>query len=179
MELTKEITLDYIKSQIRTIPDFPSPGINFKDITTIIKDGEMLRYLTGLLYDIYKDKNITKVVGIESRGFILGAGLAANLNAGFVPLRKCGKLPAKTYSESYELEYGKNTVEIHQDALSPHDVVLIHDDLLATGGTAKAALSLVKRFRVKAVYFNFLCELDFLKGRQKFNECEVKSLIHF
>ena len=127
-----------IKS-IREIPDFPIPGILFYDVTTLFKDPWCLQELSNVMFDMYKDKGITKVIGIESRGFIMGPILATRLNAGFVPIRKPGKLPAETLEASYDKEYGKDTVQIHKDALDENDVVLIHDDLLATGGTMKAA----------------------------------------
>ena len=132
-----------IKS-IREVPDFPIPGILFYDVTTLFKDPWCLQELSNIMFDMYKDKGITKVIGIESRGFIMGPILATRLNAGFVPIRKPGKLPAETLEASYDKEYGKDTVQIHKDALDENDVVLIHDDLLATGGTMKAACELAK-----------------------------------
>ena len=135
-----------IKS-IREIPDFPIPGILFYDVTTLFKDPWCLQELSDVMFDMYKDKGITKVIGIESRGFIMGPILATRLNAGFVPIRKPGKLPAETLEASYDKEYGKDTVQIHKDALDENDVVLIHDDLLATGGTMKAACELVKMLK--------------------------------
>lgn len=137
-----------IKS-IREIPDFPIPGILFYDVTTLFKDPWCLQELSDVMYEMYKDKGITKVVGIESRGFIMGPILATRLNAGFIPIRKPGKLPAGTIEESYDKEYGKDTVQIHKDALDENDVVLLHDDLLATGGTMKAACELVKKLKPK------------------------------
>ena len=132
-----------IKS-IREIPDFPIPGILFYDVTTLFKDPWCLQELSNIMFEMYKDKGITKVVGIESRGFIMGPILATRLNAGFIPIRKPGKLPAEVIEESYDKEYGTDTVQIHKDALDENDVVLLHDDLLATGGTMKAACELVK-----------------------------------
>lgn len=169
-----------IKNSVRNIPDFPIPGIQFKDVTTLFKDAEILQELTDGLFEMYKDKEITKVVGIESRGFILGPLLAYKLNAGFIPIRKPGKLPAATFEETYEKEYGVDAIQIHQDAISSEDVVLLHDDLLATGGTMKAAVDLVKRFDPKEIYVNFLIELTDLKGRELFDpNVQVDSIIEY
>jgi adenine phosphoribosyltransferase len=156
-----------LKKHIREIPDFPNKGINFKDITTLLKDSEAFCQVVDRITDYFKDKKITKVVTLESRGFIIGGALAYRLHAGFVPIRKAGKLPSKTVSISYELEYGNDVIEMHEDALNVEDVVLIHDDLLATGGTAQAALRLVEKFGVKKVYFSFICDLSFLDTPQK------------
>jgi len=156
-----------LKKHIREIPDFPRPGISFKDITTLLKDKDAYRYAVEEIYSVFSEKKITKVVSLESRGFIIGGALAFVLEAGFVPIRKAGKLPADTFSVNYELEYGCDAVEIHKDALVPEDVVLIHDDLLATGGTALAALKLVRQFNVREVYFSFLCDLSFIQTPQK------------
>ena len=158
-----------IKS-IREIPDFPIPGILFYDVTTLFKDPWCLQELSDVMYEMYKDKGITKVVGIESRGFIMGPILATRLNAGFIPIRKPGKLPAETIEESYDKEYGKDTVQIHKDALDENDVVLLHDDLLATGGTMKAACELVKKLKPKKVYINFIIELKDLNGKSVFGD---------
>ena len=175
-----EARLQEAKDSIRDVMDFPKEGILFKDITTMLKSDKHLSTLVDSLYNQYKDRGITKVVGLESRGFILGTVLAYKLGAGFVPIRKPGKLPAATYSEKYDLEYGTDEIHIHQDALVDEDVVLLHDDLLATGGTAKASIDLLNRFNLKNVYVNFLVELDFLEGRKKLNtEYEVESLFHF
>ena len=172
--------LERIKEQIRVVPDFPQKGIMFRDLTTMFKDPKCLRDLSELMSSEYKDKGITKVVGIESRGFIMGPVIANAVGAGFVTLRKPGKLPAETIQASYEKEYGTDVIEIHKDALSADDVVLIHDDLLATGGTMKAAYELVKQFGVKKIYINFIVELEDLKGRSVFpEEVEVDSLIKF
>jgi len=169
-----------LKDAIRNIPDFPVAGIQFKDITTLFKCPGHLQDLSDVLYEAYKNKGITKVVGIESRGFFMGPALALRLHAGFIPIRKPGKLPHETIEESYEKEYGMDTIQIHKDALSPDDVVLIHDDLLATGGTAVAAYNLVKKLGVKKVYINFLIELEDLKGRQYFpSDVEVDSVLKF
>ena len=175
-----KLTLKDIENAIRDIPNFPKKGITFKDLTTAFKDANVFRFMIDEIYEHYKDKNITKVVGIESRGFILGAALAYKLNAGLVLIRKPGKLPADTYSKSYSLEYGEDTLEIHKDALSNNDTVLLHDDLLATGGTAAAALDLINTFKVRKKYSNFIVELDFLKGSKKVAaNSKIFSLIHF
>lgn len=165
---------------LRNVPDFPIKGIQFKDVSTLFKDAECLRIMVEELYEIYKDKGITKVVGIESRGFIVGAALAYRLGAGFVMCRKPGKLPAETRKATYMKEYGKDTIEIHTDAITENDVVLLHDDLLATGGSMKAAYDLVKEFNPKKVYINFIIELTIegLNGRAVFNDdTEITTLI--
>ena len=155
---------------LRCIPDWPKKGINFRDVSTLFKNYECVKTMSDELYEMYKDKGITKVVGIESRGFVLGAALAVKLGAGFVMCRKPGKLPAETLQESYMKEYGKDTIEIHKDAIDEKDVVLIHDDLLATGGSMKAAYNLVKKFNPAHVYINFIIELGGLNGRKAFPE---------
>lgn len=166
-----------IKS-IREIPDFPIPGILFYDVTTLFKDAACLRELSDVMYEMYKDRGITKVVGIESRGFIMGPVLATRLNAGFVTIRKPGKLPAETIQQTYSKEYGTDTVEIHKDALDENDIVLLHDDLLATGGTMKAACELVKKLKPKKVYVNFIIELKDLDGKSVFgDDVEVESVL--
>lgn len=165
---------------LRNVPDFPIPGIQFKDVSTLFKNAECLRLMVDELYDIYKDKGITKVVGIESRGFVVGAALAVKLGAGFVMCRKPGKLPAETRKETYMKEYGKDTIEIHTDAITDDDVVLLHDDLLATGGSMKAAYNLVQQFNPRKVYINFLIELTIegLNGRSVFApEVEISTLM--
>lgn len=165
---------------LRNIPDFPIPGIQFKDVTTLFKNAECLKIMLDELYEIYKDKGITKIVGIESRGFILAPALAIRLGAGFVMCRKPGKLPAETIQESYQKEYGVDTIEIHKDAIDENDVVLLHDDLLATGGSMKATLNLVRKFNPKKVYINFIIELtrEGLHGREVFgNDVEVQTLL--
>jgi adenine phosphoribosyltransferase len=172
--------INRIKERIRVVEDFPQKGILFRDLTTVFKDSECLSDLSALMTDLYKGKGITKVVGIESRGFIMGPVVATNLNAGFVTLRKPGKLPAETFKESYQKEYGVDTIEIHKDALDENDVVLLHDDLLATGGTMYAAYELVKKFNVKKIYINFIVELEALNGRSLFPEdIEIESLIKY
>ena len=176
----KHITLEDIAGSIRDVPDFPKQGILFKDLTTAFKRPEILQAITEDLFNYYKSKGITRVVGIESRGFIVGSILADRFGAGFVPIRKPGKLPADTYSYEYALEYGTDTIEIHKDALNPDDIVLLHDDLLATGGTAGAALELIKIFGVKHVYINFIVELSFLNGRKNLgSDHDVYSMITF
>lgn len=172
--------IEVLKESIRNIPDFPIPGVQFKDVTTLFKDANNLRILTKELKEKYVNKGITKVVGIESRGFIMAPIMALELNAGFIPIRKPGKLPAETIEESYEKEYGIDTVQIHKDALTPDDVVLLHDDLLATGGTMLAAYNLVKKMGVKHVYINFIIELTDLRGRDIFPEGTlIDTLIKF
>ncbi len=167
-----------LMKRIRTIEDFPKKGIRFYDITTLFKDPEGLKTLSDNLYDLYKDKGITKVVGIESRGFIMGPVLATRINAGFITIRKPGKLPADTIEESYKKEYGMDTIQIHKDAIDENDIVLLHDDLLATGGTIEAACKLVKRLNPKKIYVNFIIELKALNGTTVFDDdVEVKSVL--
>ena len=173
------MTAEEVKLQIRNIPDFPVKGIQFKDITTALQQPDCLRWMRDEMVKLYKNKGITKIVGIESRGFIIAPAVAMELGVGFVPIRKPGKLPAETVEISYQKEYGVDTIQMHKDALCADDVVLLHDDLLATGGTMAAAIELVKKFGVKKVYVNFLIELDFLNGRQLLEKvAEVDSLIH-
>ena len=155
-----------IKKTIRNIENFPTEGVIFRDLTPLFQDKESLKAVADSLYDIYKDKKITKIVGIESRGFIMGGILAAKLNAGFVLIRKAGKLPAESYQISYQKEYGFDTLEIHKDALNENDTILIHDDILATGGTIKAAYELCNNFAIKDIQLNFIAELTDLKGRE-------------
>ena len=163
---------DLLIANLRNIPDFPKPGIQFKDVSTLYKNAACLKEMIAELVKIYRNKGITKVVGIESRGFVLGAMLASELNAGFVMCRKPGKLPGETRQASYEKEYGVDTIEIHTDAIEEGDIVLIHDDLLATGGSMKAVLELVNSFHPKQVFVNFLIELrmEGLKGREALGE---------
>lgn len=169
---------DTLKKNLREIPDFPKPGILFYDVTTLFKNPECLQSIIDELYETYKDKGITKVVGIESRGFILGGALAARLGAGFVMARKPGKLPAETIEETYAKEYGTDTIQIHKDAIDENDVVLLHDDLLATGGTMAAAYRLVKKCGAKNIFVNFVIELKGLNGRNAFtNDVEVTTLL--
>lgn len=159
--------MDELKKKIREIPDFPKPGILFYDVTTLLKDAEGLRVTIEVFTERYADRGISKVLGIESRGFILGPALACNLGAGFVPVRKKGKLPAETLSVSYELEYGTDTLEIHKDAVEPNERILIIDDLIATGGTAAATVEMAKVLGAHLVEVAFLIELTFLGGRAK------------
>ncbi|MGM9847707.1 MAG: adenine phosphoribosyltransferase [Muribaculaceae bacterium] len=172
--------MEYIKSKIRDVADFPQKGIIFKDLTTVFKDPRALHIIGWDLSQLYRDKGVTKVVGIESRGFIGGSILAFELGAGFVPVRKPGKLPADTISASYEKEYGTDTIEIHRDAITENDVVVLHDDVLATGGTMLAAYNLVKSLNPKKIYINFIIELSALKGRDLLpDDVEVTSLITY
>lgn len=170
--------MEYIKSKISDVIDFPSKGVIFKDLTTVFKDPRALHIISWDLSQLYRDKGITKVVGIESRGFIGGSILAAELGAGFVPARKPGKLPADTISISYDKEYGKDVIEIHRDAITPDDIVVIHDDVLATGGTMAAAYNLVKSLNPKKIYINFIIEISALGGRPNLpQDAQVDSLI--
>ena len=164
---------------LRNVPDFPIKGIQFKDVSTLFKDAECLRIMVDELYEMYKDKGITKVVGIESRGFIVGAALALRLGAGFVMCRKPGKLPAETRKATYMKEYGKDTIEIHTDAITEDDVVLLHDDLLATGGTTKAITQLVEKTGGVVAGISVLIELVDLKGRERLTDYPVFSSISF
>ncbi len=165
---------------LRCIPDWPIKGVNFRDVTTLFKNPKSLKEISDELYEIYKDKGITKIVGIESRGFVMSSALATRIGAGVVLCRKPGKLPCETVQQSYAKEYGIDTIEIHKDAIEEGDVVLLHDDLLATGGTMKAACDLVKKFKPKKVYANFIIELvnEGFEGRNIFDDdIEVSSLI--
>ena len=169
-----------LMDNLRCIPDFPQPGINFRDVTTLFKNHDCLQIMVDELYEIYKDKGITKIVGIESRGFVIASALAVRLGAGVVLCRQPGKLPAATVQESYTKEYGTDTIEIHQDAIDETDVVLLHDDLLATGGTMRAAYNLVKKFNPKAIYVNFIIEItdEGLHGRDAFEPgTDITTLI--
>jgi len=168
-----------IKSKIRTVPHWPKQGIMFRDITTLLKDPEGFKETIDLLYDRYKDKKIDKVIGIESRGFIFGAPLAYLLNCGFIPVRKPGKLPAACESEEYTLEYGKDRIEIHKDAINKGDRVLIVDDLIATAGTANAARNLVKKLGAEIVECAFIIELVDLRGRDKLKGEHIYSVVEF
>lgn len=165
---------------LRSIPDFPQKGIMFRDVTTLFKDPECLNIMVDELYEMYKDKGITKIVGIESRGFVISSALAIRLGAGVILCRKPGKLPAETVQESYTKEYGTDTIEIHKDSINENDVILLHDELLATGGTMKAAYNLVNKFNPKKIYVNFLIELvnENLNGRSIFDEgTDIQTLI--
>ena len=165
---------------LRAIQDFPVPGVNFRDVTTLFKNPACLNEMADALYELYKDKGITKVVGIESRGFVMASILASRLGAGVVLARKPGKLPADTLSQTFRKEYGEDTIEIHSDAIQSDDIVLLHDDLLATGGTMKAAYDLVQRFHPKQSYINFLIEIsdEGLHGREVFpDQVEITTLL--
>jgi len=166
-----------LKALIREIPDFPKPGIGFKDITTVLKDAGAFRQTVQLMADPFRDDKVDAVVGVESRGFILGAPIAYELGCGFVLVRKAGKLPSDTISTTYQLEYGTDTLEIHTDAISPGQRVLIVDDLLATGGTISAAADLVRKLSGEIVGFSFFVELKFLKGRERLKGYRVHSLV--
>ena len=172
--------MEDIKAHVRDVMDFPTKGIVFKDLTTAFKDPRALHIIGWDLSQLYRDKGVTKVVGIESRGFIGGSILAFELGAGFVPVRKPGKLPADTLKMSYKKEYGTDTIEIHRDAISEDDVVVLHDDVLATGGTMAAAVELVKSLHPKKIYVNFIIELEALHGRDALpDDVEVTSLIKY
>ena len=165
---------------LRCIPDWPIKGVNFRDVSTLFKNPASLKEISDEMYELYKDKGITKIVGIESRGFVMSSALAIRLGAGVVLCRKPGKLPCKTVQESYAKEYGIDTIEIHEDAINENDIVLLHDDLLATGGTMKAACDLVKKFHPKKVYANFIIELvnENFEGRNSFDpDVEVTTLL--
>lgn len=166
-----------LKKIIRNVNDFPKKGIIFRDITTLLKQPQALNYTADKLYDFAKQKNITKVVGIESRGFIFGAILAQKLNAGFVPVRKAGKLPADKISESYQLEYGIDVLEIHYDSIEPADKVLVHDDLIATGGTIEAVCKMIEKLGAEVSQISCVIELSFLKGREKLSKYDLYSIV--
>lgn len=169
----------FLRDSIRSIKDFPKPGIVFRDITTLLKDPKALNEAAEILFEQAKGKGITKVVGIESRGFILGGLIANLLGVGFVPIRKPGKLPAETITETYSLEYGTDSIQIHKDALSSDDKVLLHDDLLATGGTAKAACNLIEKLGAEVTQISFIIELSFLNGRKNFEGYDIRSIINY
>ncbi len=171
--------MEELKQIIRDVPDFPKKGIVFKDITTLLQDGKNFQRMIDLISHRYLDKNIDKIVGVDARGFILGAALAYKLGVGIALVRKPGKLPAQTIAKSYQLEYGSDTLEIHADALSAGERVLIVDDLLATGGTVSAVVELVNELQAEIIECAFLVELDFLDGRKRLPDGKVFSLIHF
>ena len=164
---------EYVREHVRIVPDFPKTGIQFLDITTAVKDKQAMQLMTDFLYEQFKDSKIDYIAGVESRGFIFASALAYKMNTGFIPIRKPNKLPAKTIKESYSLEYGTDTIEIHEDALKAGDRVLIIDDLLATGGTAVAACNLCKKIGAEVVAAAFIIELDPLKGREKIEAAGV------
>lgn len=171
--------MDHLKKQIREIPDFPKPGILFYDITTLLCDSQGFRDTVDALAAPYMGEDIDQVIGVESRGFILGAAVANLLGCGFVPVRKPGKLPGATHKEAYSLEYGDNALEIHQDACATEKRILIVDDVLATGGTAKAAVDLARKAGGKIIGMAFLIELDFLNGRAKLPGENIYSVLHY
>ena len=173
------MSVDDLRAKIREVPDFPKPGILFYDITTLLKDAAAFRESIDLLSAPFRDRQIDVVVGIESRGFIFSAPMALGLNAGFVPVRKLGKLPAETLSVEYALEYGTNTLEIHRDAITPGQQVLVVDDLLATGGTVNGTIELVRRLGGEVAGLAFLVELTFLKGRDRLRGHEVHAVISY
>ena len=173
------MSIEAIKSAIRAIPDYPKKGILFRDITPLLQDAELFAESIDIMAERYKDNLPTKILGIEARGFIFGTALAYKLGIGFVPIRKKGKLPYKTLEASYELEYGTAVIEMHTDALTSNDRVVIIDDLLATGGTAAAAVSLVNKFGAKIDSIDFLVELSFLNGREKLKGYPVHSIMSY
>ena len=173
------MSADDLRARIREVPDFPKPGILFYDITTMLKDPAAYRESIDLLTAPYRDRKVDIVVGMESRGFIFSAPMAYQLKAGFVPVRKLGKLPAETVSVEYALEYGTNTLEVHKDAITPGQKVLIVDDLLATGGTVNGTIDLVRRLGGDVVGLAFLVELLFLKGREKLRGHDIHSVIQY
>lgn len=168
-----------LKTHIRDVKDFPKPGIMFRDITTLLKNPEAFKFTFEELLNFTKDLKINKVVGIESRGFIYGPLLAYGLNCGFVPVRKPGKLPAEKVSVSYSLEYGEDKLEIHKDAIQNGDKVLVHDDLLATGGTMNAVCQLIEKLGGEVVQISFIIELSFLKGREKLKPYDIRSIVNY
>jgi adenine phosphoribosyltransferase len=173
------VTADDLRALIREVPDFPKPGILFYDITTLLKDAAAYREAIDLLVEPYRDQHVDLVVGMESRGFIFSAPMAYQLEAGLVPVRKLGKLPAETVSVEYALEYGTNTLEVHKDAIRPGQRVLIVDDLLATGGTVNGTIELVKHLDGEVVGLAFLVELEFLKGRERLHGQSIHSVIRY
>jgi adenine phosphoribosyltransferase len=173
------VSAEELRARIREIPDFPKPGILFYDITTLLKDPGSFKEAIRLMLEPFKDDKIDVVVGMESRGFIFSAPMALELNAGLVPVRKLGKLPADTLSVEYALEYGSNTLEIHRDAIQPGQKVLIVDDLLATGGTVQGTIELIERLKGEVVGLAFLVELEFLHGREALGDRRVASVIRY
>lgn len=173
--MNKQLLID----NLRCVPDFPKKGINFRDVTTLYKDAACMKEMLDEMERLYKDKGITKIVGVESRGFVMASALAGRLGCGVVLARKPGKLPATVIKESFSKEYGVDTVEMHLDSIDPDDVVLIHDDLLATGGTAKAVYKLVQHFKPKKIYMNFIIEItdEGLHGRDLFEGIELTTLL--
>ncbi len=172
-------TLQHLSDAVRNIPDYPKPGILFKDVTPLMKDPALFSEVLDQLVERLKPYHADYILGVEARGFIFGAALADRLKIGFIPIRKKGKLPAKTYAYSYALEYGIDTIEIHQDAIESHHRVIILDDLLGTGGTASATAELVKNIGAEVVAYGFVIELDFLNGRQLLGDVPIESLLHY
>jgi adenine phosphoribosyltransferase len=173
------MTTDELKAKIRNIPDFPIKGVMFRDITTLVKDKTAFKYVIDRLYERYKDRKIDQIVGIESRGFIFGGALADRLGCGFVPARKPGKLPGKTIEESYELEYGRTSLQLHIDAIEPGDRVIVLDDLLATGGTLRATANMVEKLGGTIVEIAVIIELSFLRGRDKLKNYEIYAMLEY
>jgi adenine phosphoribosyltransferase len=171
--------MESLKKKIREIPDFPKPGILFYDITTLLRDGEAFREAVRTFVERYRDRDISAVVGIEARGFIFAAAVAHELGVGFIPVRKPGKLPYKTIRKSYSLEYGTDTVEMHEDAIRPGDRIVLIDDLIATGGTARAVADLIHECGGELVEIGFVIELDFLKGREQLKDYPVFSMLTY
>jgi len=178
-ETSKPVNVEDLKKLVRTVPDFPKPGILFYDITTLLKDKTGFARLIDALAGHYIERKVDLVLGIEARGFIFGPALAYRLNAGFVPVRKPGKLPAETVRVTYDLEYGSDALEIHKDAIKPGQRVVLVDDLLATGGTMEATVKLARQLAGEIVGLAFAVELDFLKGRDRFKDYDVFSLLHY
>ncbi|MGD0682647.1 MAG: adenine phosphoribosyltransferase [Terracidiphilus sp.] len=178
-EIIKPADVEALKALVRTVPDFPKPGILFYDITTLLKDKTGFAKLIDALASHYIERKVDLVLGIEARGFIFGPALAYRLNAGFVPVRKPGKLPAAVAHVSYDLEYGSDALEVHKDAIQPGQRVVLVDDLLATGGTMEATVKLARQLGGEIVGLAFAVELDFLKGRDRFKEYDVFSLLHY
>lgn len=176
--MTRE-RIDLIKSRVRDVPDFPKPGIVYKDITPILSDPRAFNMCLDLMAERYDGERLDAIVGIESRGFIFGAALAARMRKAFVPVRKPGKLPSATHKVSYDLEYGSDAIEIHQDAVHPGERVLVVDDLIATGGTAWAACELVRRLGGEVIGATFVIELEFLSGKQRLLPIETFSLLQY
>lgn len=168
-----------LKSKIRTIHDWPKEGIVFRDITSLLQDGDAFTHACEQFYERYRNKNLTKIVGIDARGFIFGPVLAYRLGIGFVPVRKPGKLPSDTLKESYSLEYGEGFLEIHKDAIHDNDRVIVMDDLIATGGTAKATVALIETLGGYVEECAFLIELGHLNGREQLGDCDIFSLVHY
>ncbi|MBN2430034.1 MAG: adenine phosphoribosyltransferase [Acidobacteria bacterium] len=171
--------MEALKKKIREIPDFPKPGILFYDITTLLRDGQAFRDAVGVFVQRHRDNHISAVVGIEARGFIFAAAVAHELGVGFIPVRKPGKLPYRTIRKSYSLEYGTDTIEMHEDAIQPGERILLIDDLIATGGTARAVAELISECGGEVVEVGFVIELDFLRGREQLRDYPVFSILRY